>query len=131
MKVSGKFEVKLQPLESYAKGENGITLGRMSIDKTFEGPLSASSKGEMLSVMTATKGSAGYAAIEQVSGILSGKKGSFVFQHNAIMAKGKSSLHIEVVPDSGTEELTGISGEMSIRIENGQHYYDFEYQFSH
>ena len=131
MKVSGKFEVKLQPLESYAKGENGITLGRMSIDKTFEGPLSASSKGEMLSVMTATKGSAGYAAIEQVSGTLSGKKGSFVFQHNAIMAKGKSSLHIEVVPDSGTEELTGISGEMSIRIENGQHYYDFEYQFSH
>ncbi len=128
MKVSGKFEVKLQPLESYAKGENGITLGRMSIDKTFEGDLSASSKGEMLSAMTPVKGSAGYTAVEQVSGVLSGKKGSFVLQHNAIMAKGKNSLHIEVVPGSGTEELIGLSGELSIRIENGQHYYDFDYQ---
>ncbi len=129
MRVSGKFEVKLQPLESYAKGENGIALGRMSIDKTFEGELSASSKGEMFSAMTPVKDSAGYVAVEQVSGILSGKKGSFVLQHNAIMAKGKSSLHIEVVPDSGIDELTGISGEMSIRIENREHYYDFDYQF--
>ncbi len=129
MKVSGKFEVKLQPLVSYAKGDMGTNLGRMSIDKTYNGELSASSKGEIISAMTPVKGSAGYVAIEQVSGTLSGKNGSFVLQHFATMNKGKSLLNIEVVPDSGIGELTGISGKMSIRIENGQHYYDFDYHF--
>ena len=111
MKASGKFEVKLQPLESYAKGDNGINLGRMSIDKNFEGELSAVSKGEMLSAMTPVKGSAGYVAIEQVNGILAGRKGTFVLQHSATMNHGKDCLNIEVVPDSGTDELNGISGE--------------------
>ena len=128
MKTSGKFEVKLLPLESYSKGDNGINLGRMSIDKTFTGELSATSKGEMISAMTQVKGSAGYVAIEQVTGSLSGKKGSFVLQHFAIMNMGKSLLNIEVVPDSGTGDLTGISGKLSIRIENGQHFYDFDYK---
>ena len=129
MKVSGKFEVKMQPLEPYTKGENGINIGRMSIDKTFSGELSASSKGEMISAMADVKGSAGYVAIEHVSGTLSGKNGSFALQHFATMNKGESFLNIEVVPDSGTGELTGISGKLSIRIENGQHYYDFDYNF--
>ena len=128
MKVSGKFEVKLLPLEPYSKGENGINLGRMSIDKTFSGELTATSKGEMISAMTQVKGSAGYAAVEQVTGILSGKKGSFVLQHFATMNKGDSFLKIEVVPDSGTGELSGISGKLSIRIEDGQHFYDFDYK---
>ncbi len=128
MKASGKFEVKLQPLESYTKGDNGISLGRMSIDKNFEGELSAVSKGEMVSAMTPVKGSAGYVAIEQVNGILAGRKGTFVLQHSATMNNGKDYLNIEVVPDSGTDELNGISGNMNIRIEEGQHYYDFDYQ---
>lgn len=103
MKVSGKFEVKLWPLESNTKGENGINIGRMSIDKIFSGELSAQSKGEMTSAATPVQDSAGYVAIEQVNGILSGKKGSFVLQHFATMNKGKSYLQIEVVPDSGQE----------------------------
>ncbi len=127
MKVSGKFEVKLQPLDSYAEGSDGVKTGRMSIDKTFEGELSAQSKGEMLSAMTPVRGSAGYVAIEQVTGILSGKKGSFVLQHFATMNGPDNFLLIEVVPDSGTGELKDISGKMTIRIENKQHYYDFEY----
>lgn len=129
MKISGKFEVKLQPLQPYSKGDNGINFGRMSIDKNFEGELSAVSKGEMVSVMTPVKGSAGYVAIEQVNGILSGKKGSFVLHHFGTMNKGKNYLNIEVVPDSGTDELKGISGKMNILIEEGEHYYDFEYHF--
>jgi hypothetical protein len=128
MKVSGKFEVNLKPIEPYAKGEHGINFGRMSIDKIFSGELSAVSKGEMISAATAVKGSAGYVAIEQVTGTLSGKKGSFVLQHFATMNKGESFLNVEVVPDSGTDELTGISGNLSIRIEDGQHFYDFDYK---
>ncbi len=100
----------------------------MSIDKTFYGELEASSKGEMLNAMTSTQGSAGYVAIEQVIGSLSGKKGSFVLQHFGTMNKGKSRLILEVVPDSGSDELVGLSGSMSISIEEGKHFYEFEYE---
>lgn len=127
MKISGKFDVALEPMETYATGVEGSNLGRMSINKTFHGDLSAESKGEMLNVMTPVKGSAGYVAIEQVSGSLSGKRGTFVLQHYGIMSGGKDKLVLEVLPDSATGELTGLTGQMAIRIESGQHYYDFEY----
>lgn len=128
MKVSGKFEVKLNPVDGYAEGQDGIRLNRMSIDKTFHGELEATSKGEMLSAMTTVKGSAGYVAIEQVSGKLSGKKGSFVLQHYGMMDNGKNRLILEVVPDSGSGELEGLTGTMSINIEDGDHFYEFEYE---
>ena len=128
MKISGEFQVKLQPMDTYTKGLNGAQLGRLSIDKTFSGALEASSKGEMLSAMTTVKGSAAYVAIEQVTGSLSGKKGSFILQHFGTMNRGKDRLILEVVPDSGSDELTGITGTMAIRIDNSKHYYDFEYQ---
>lgn len=128
MKASGEFEVHLKPLDPYTRGSAGNAIGRMSIDKTFSGDLTATSKGEMLSAMTATKGSAGYVAIEQISGNLADKRGSFVLQHFGIMSSGHNRLILEVVPDSGTEQLAGISGEMSIRIENGRHFYEFEYE---
>lgn len=127
MKISGKFEVNLNPLGSYHSGSDGINLGHMSIDKTFNGILAATSKGEMLSAMTSVTGSAGYVAIEQVSGELDGKKGSFVLQHYGIMHAGAEQLILEVVPNSGSGELTGLTGKMNIRIEDGQHYYDFDY----
>lgn len=130
MKIAGEFDVKLQPMDFYAKGTDGINFGRMSIDKTFSGALEATSKGEMLSAMTPTKGSAGYVAIEQVSGSLSGKNGSFVLQHFGTMHRGKDKLVLEVVPDSGSDELTGLSGSMVIKVEGGKHLYEFEYEFS-
>jgi len=130
MKVSGKFDVNLNPLDFYAKGEHGINFVRMSIDKTFHGELDATSKGEMLSAMTTVEGSAGYVAIEQVIGSLSGRKGSFVLQHFGTMSKGKDRLILEVVPDSGSDELSGLVGKMVIRIEEGQHYYEFEYDLA-
>lgn len=92
MKITGNFEVKLSPLDFYAQGLDGINLGRMSIDKQFKGALEATSKGEMLSAMTKVQGSAGYVAIEQVSGVLSGKKGSFVLQHFGTMNQGSDRL---------------------------------------
>ena len=127
MNIRGKFEVNLAPLSSSSEGGDGVDLGRMSIDKKFLGELDATSKGEMLTAMTSVKGSAGYVAIEQVSGSLSGKKGSFVLQHFGIMRRGANRLILEVVPDSGTGELLGLSGEMFINIEDGQHYYQFVY----
>ncbi len=128
MKVTGTFEVTLNPLNAYAQGINGINLGRMSIDKAFHGALEATSKGEMLNVMTSVQGSAGYVAIEQVTGSLAGKQGSFVLQHFGTMDKGNSQLILEVVPDSGTDELVGLAGKMAINNENGQHFYEFEYE---
>lgn len=129
MKVAGKFDVETKPISGYADGKEGVNLNRMSIDKTFHGELNATSKGEMLSAMTPVKGSAGYVAIEQVSGELSGQKGSFVLQHFGTMDKGEDRLILEVVPDSGTGELEGLSGKMSINIEDGNHFYEFEYNF--
>lgn len=127
MKTIGKFEVKLNPLDFYAQGIDGVNLARMSIDKIYHGDLDATSKGEMLSAMTSVKGSAGYVAIEQVTGTLSGKKGSFVLQHFGSMKQASERLVLEVVPDSGAGELSGLVGTMSIKIEAGQHYYEFDY----
>ena len=128
MKISGSFEVALNPLETYAAGNNGVNLGRMSIDKTFSGELSAQSKGEMLTASSAVPGSAGYVAIEQVIGDLSGRKGSFVLQHYGRMDKDKNYPLLEVVPGSGTGELKGMKGNMNIRIENTHHFYDLDYE---
>ncbi|SRR6056297_264657 len=128
MNITGTFNAILNPLDGYAKGENGVKLGRMSIEKVWNGELKGKSKGEMLSAMTSVKGSAGYVAIEQVTGSLSGKNGSFVLQHYGIMDKGQDRLVLEVVPDSGTGELKGLTGKMDIRIEGDTHYYDFEFE---
>jgi hypothetical protein len=108
------------------KGE-GSTLGRMSIDKQFHGDLEATSNGEMLTAMTEVKGSAGYVAIERVSGTLQGRKGSFVLLHCGIMAGGGQELSLTVVPDSGSGELVGLAGKMEIKIVEGKHFYEFEY----
>lgn len=128
MEISGKFEVEVKPMAAYAEGRDGIHLGRMSIDKQFFGELDASSKGEMLSAMTPVKGSAGYVAIEQVSGVLAGRTGSFVLQHFGTMDEGKDRLILEVVPGSGSAQLVGLTGSMKITIEGGQHLYEFAYE---
>ncbi len=128
MKITGTFEVKMEPFEYSGQSKDGAQLGRMSINKTFNGDLSATSQGEMLSAMTPVKGSAGYVAIEQASGTLNGKKGSFILQHFGVMAGTESRLILEVVPGSGTGELEGLSGKMTIDIKDGSHYYGFEYE---
>lgn len=128
MQATGEFDVNLRALDAYARGKEGIKLGRMSIDKTFRGDLAGTSIGEMLSAMTTVKGSAGYVAIEQVSGVLAGKKGNFVLQHFGTMNKGQSSLVLEVVPDSGSGQLAGLSGTMTIKLDEGRHSYEFDYE---
>ena len=99
----------------------------MSIDKQFRGDLEATSKGEMLTAGTDVKGSAGYVAIEHVSGLLHGRSGGFVLQHSGTMTRGVPQLSVTVVPDSGTDQLVGLAGEMTINIADGKHSYAFEY----
>jgi len=124
--ASGLFEVTLTP-EGLPDASEGTTLGRMSIDKTFHGDLEATSKGAMLSVRTSIEGSAGYVAIERVSGTLHGRNGGFVLQHSAMMSRGIPRLTMEIVPDSGSGELKGLSGTMTINIVDGKHFYELVY----
>jgi hypothetical protein len=123
--ANGPFDVKLTPQEDKV-GDPAI--GRMSIDKQFHGDLEGTSKGQMLASMSSVKGSAGYVAIEKVTGTLQGRSGTFVLQHNATMDRGTPNLTIIVIPDSGTGELQGLTGKMTINIAaEGKHSYDFEY----
>ena len=121
----GTFEVKLTPQTD--ENSAGAGLARMTLDKRFHGDLEAASQGQMLSAGTVVQGSAGYVALERVSGALRGRNGTFVLQHHGLMDRGTPHLTITVVPDSGTGELTGISGTMGIEIADGKHSYDFEH----
>jgi Protein of unknown function (DUF3224) len=124
--ATGTFEVKLVPLVSDSDTQDA-TLGRMSIDKQFRGDLEGTSKGQMLTGGTGVKGSGAYVAIEKVTGMLHGRSGTFILQHTGIMTRGTPQLTITVVPDSGTDELVGLSGRLTIKIDDGKHSYDFEY----
>jgi hypothetical protein len=116
-RASGTFEVKLAP----------VAPGRMSIDKQFHGDLEATSTGEMLIAATEVKGSAGYVAIERVTGKLHGRAGAFTLQHSGTMTRGVQQQSVTVVSDSGTGQLVGLAGKMTIKIADGKHFYDFEY----
>ena len=120
--ATGTFEVKLTPQADEDSG-----LGRMTIDKQFHGDLEATSQGQMLAARSSVKGSAGYVAMERVSGRLGGRVGTFVLQHSGTMTRGEPQLSVTVVPDSGTGDLTGLSGKMVIENAEGQHSYVFEY----
>ena len=129
--ATGSFEVNVQPL-SNAEVSADPMFGRFLLTKKFSGDLIADARGQMLSAGTVTQGSAGYVAIDQVTGVLDGRKGSFVLQHSGSMKRGVptlSALSIMVVPDSGTGELTGLTGTLSINIVEGKHFYDFLYSF--
>jgi hypothetical protein len=125
-RATGSFEVSLQPLpNTEVTADNQF--GRMLLNKKFSGDLTASARGQMLTAMTGVKGSAGYVALDHVTGELDGRKGSFVLQHSGSMNRGVPTLSIMVVPDSGTGELAGLSGTLSINIIDGKHFYDFIY----
>jgi len=128
--ASGTFEVTPTPQGQNDQSGNSA-LSRRSIDKTFHGDLEATSTGEMLAAATAVKGSAGYVAIEQVTGALVGRSGSFTLQHSGTMDRGAQQLSVSVVPDSGIGQLAGLSGTMMITIVDGKHFYDFEYTLTH
>ena len=125
----GTFDVKIMPLKSEDSPDQAFK--RMSIDKQFHGDIEGTSKGEMLTAGSNVKDSGVYVAIERVSGTLNGKHGTFLLHHTGIMERGKPHLSINVVPDSGTAELEGLTGTMNIIISpDGKHSYDFEYSLT-
>lgn len=124
--ITGSFDITLTP-QAASPGIETARLGRQTIAKQFHGDLNAHSLGEMLAAMTEVKGSAGYVAIERVTGALMGKPGSFVLMHTGVMNRGTPQLTVQVVPDSGTDALTGLTGQMGIQITDGKHFYTFDF----
>jgi hypothetical protein len=120
--AAGTFDVKLAAI-----GGGDSPIGSMSIDKTFHGDLQGSSIGQMLAFRSGVEGSAGYVAMERVTATLGGREGSFTLQHSGLMDKGAQSLTVVVVPDSGTEGLSGLSGTMNIVVTVEKHEYQFRY----
>ena len=125
-RATGTFEVDLKP-QALADGEVDAALGRLSIVKQFHGDLEGTSRGEMLSARTSVEDSAGYVAIEKVTGTLRGRQGTFVLQHSSTMNRGVGEQSISVVPDSGTGELAGLRGQMTIEVSGREHGYSLEY----
>jgi len=124
--AKGTFKVQMKPVGE-PDSLSGVSTGRMSLDKQFEGDWMATGKGEMLTALTPEEGSAGYVAIERVTGTLHGRSGSLVLQHSGLMTKGAQQLTIRIVPGSGTEHLSGIQGDFKLTIEQGKHFYELVY----
>lgn len=124
--AAGPFDVQMSPWQAPHE-EAGGPIGRFSIAKKYRGDLEGEARGEMLAASTDVAGSAGYVAIERVSGILEGRSGGFTLQHAGTLDRGAPTLVITVVPDSGSGELAGLAGRMAITVADGKHTYDFEY----
>lgn len=124
--ASGSFTVEMKPIGD-ANTSEGVSLGRMSLNKKFEGELVGTAQGEMLTAITRVEGSAGYVAMERVVGQLRGKSGSFMLQHSGTMHGGARDLSIGIVPESGTGELAGIRGVFKLVITGGKHLYTLDY----
>lgn len=124
--AKGTFAMKMSP-QAPQDGVGDPTVGRMAIDKQFLGDVEGTSKGQMLAVGTAIDGSAGYVAMERVHASVHGRRGSFALQHSGTMDRGTPQLSVTIVPDSGTDDLAGIVGRLSIHIDNGVHSYDLDY----
>ena len=127
MQAKGEFEVTRIPQQELQIGGDA-TVGHSRFDKRFHGPLEATSVVHMLAVMSPVQGSGAYVAIERIEGRLEGRSGSFFAQHNGVMDRGKPSLDLTVVPDTGTDELTGLRGRIAIDIVDGKHFYTFDYE---
>jgi hypothetical protein len=125
-KASGTFEVKVTPLAAEENVGDPL-IGRLSLEKQYSGGMTGTAKGQMLGIGTTMKESGGYVAAERFVGTVDGKKGSFSLQHSGTMQSGNFDLNVTVVPDSGTDELTGISGTLIIKIESGKHFYELGY----
>jgi hypothetical protein len=127
--ATGTFEVKMTP-ESWSEssvGQVDSSLSRFTLDKRYYGDLEGTGEGQMLSAGTVEKGSAGYVALEKVTGKLQGRSGSFILQHSGVMNRGNPELKILVVPDSGTGDLAGLGGSVEIIRSDGKHSYNFAY----
>ncbi len=124
-RATGTFTTVFEPLPI-----DDDTISRMRVDKTIEGDLTGTGRAEMLSVGTPIDGSAGYVAIDRITGTLHGRSGSFVLQHYGLMDRGTGTLLVQVVPDSGTDDLAGLTGTFQIDNTSDAHTYVFDYDLT-
>lgn len=122
--ASGTFEIQMKPATAT---EGRAAVGRMFMDKQYQGGLSATGQGEFLSAGNPASGAAAYVAVEQVSGTLDGRTGSFALVHAGTMQSGESELSIRIAPGSGAGELAGISGTLKIDVVERVHHYTLSY----
>jgi Protein of unknown function (DUF3224) len=120
--AAGEFEVKMKPVSAADE-----PVMRMSLDKQFHGDLEATSIGQMMAGGNEANGARVYVALETVTGSLKGKTGSFILAHRGTMTKDGQALSVIIVPDTGTDQLTGITGELGIDIRDGKHFYTLDY----
>jgi Protein of unknown function (DUF3224) len=129
-RAAGSFDVKVTPQKPDTQIARAANIGRLTLDKRFHGELEGTGKGEMLASQSDVPGSAGYVAMERITGTLNGRSGGFILQHSATMTRGAPVSSIVVVPDSGTGELRGISGRMTVTVDaEGSHSYEFDFRF--
>jgi len=126
MHARGTFSVELEASPPFEE-DAGIAFSRVRVDKRFEGTLEAESVVHMLAVMTPVKTSRAYVAVERVVGTLDGREGAFAVTHLGVQTADEQSLALAIVPDSGTGELEGITGTLSIEFTDGQHFYEIDW----
>lgn len=127
MYAKGTFDVTVNPQQPDNPQAEAAGINRLSLDKRFHGALDATSQGEMLAIGDGSTSGA-YVALEKVTGSLDGRRGSFALMHRSGLRGGDpENWSILVVPGSGTGELSGIDGEMEIKIVDAKHYYEFRY----
>lgn len=124
--AEGTFSVQMTPVAREGVDEGAVPM-HVRLDKTFEGELSGIASGELIGVTPGERGSGAYVAIERFEGVLAGRAGTFHMVHRGVMTRGAPDLLVTIVPNSGTGELSGISGRMHILIEPGIHRYRLEY----
>jgi hypothetical protein len=122
--AKGTFDVELTPGQAELDG----AVSRFDFSKTFHGEITGRARGVMLAGGDRKAGAAGYVAIEVVDGVVNDRRGSFALQQLGTMSGGSQTLHYEVVPGSGKDELAGISGTFQLTIENGVHHYELAYE---
>lgn len=128
MQGQGTFDLNFSGEAAHDVVER-VALSRARIDKVFHGTITGTSVAHMLACNTGVEKSAGYVAIERIHGTIDGREGTFCVLHIGVMDRGARGLTVRIVPDSGTGELRGIRGEMTLRIEDNKHHYRIEYAF--
>lgn len=122
-RITATFIVDLIPGEPLPGADD-----RFDLSKTWNGGLEGTSTGIMLTAGNPVTGNAGYIAVEQFEGLLDGRRGTVTFQQLGTMAEGEPTLEYVISPGSGTGELAGIAGTLSIRgiDEDGTHHVDLD-----
>lgn len=126
--AKGSFKVTRNPIPADDVSQK-VGCMRMHFEKQFQGPLEATGTVSMMGIMDQKTGSGGYVALERVTGVLDGRKGSFCLQHSCTMAQGVPTQSIVVIPDSGVDGLVGLKGAMVIDLVGDEHFYTLEYEF--